>query len=170
MQKINLTLHFIGEVQMLKDLKDLKSLSESVFYPETYYHGKQAAQASFVLLLPEDHTVHWPDTGEWRTWGLDCTRQNVSSLSAYLSTPPPHNYSHCPSRLMDGCCHRGFPVLPWAPPSSQGNFPDYRQAPDTNRNLPASDCHFQQCLRKDVNVLHHTPQVVWVPLHGSSTT
>lgn len=78
MQKINLTLHFIGEM-----LKGLRSLSEPVFCSETRYHGKQAAQAPFVLLLSEDHTVHWPDRGEWRTWGLDCTRQDVAPLAAH---------------------------------------------------------------------------------------
>lgn len=144
MQKINLTLHLIWEVQMLKGLR---SLSESVFCSETHYHGEQATQASSVLLLPEDHTVHWPDTGEWRTWGLDCTRQDVSPLS----TRPPFHPSTSQLQSLP-IPSRGWLLPPWlsCPPlgsllAAKGKFPVYRQAPDTpNRNRPASACHFQQ--------------------------
>lgn len=176
MQKINLTLHLIWEVQMLKGLR---SLSESVFCSETCYHGEQAAQASSVLLLPEDHTVHWPDTGEWRTWGLDCTRQDVSPLS----TRPPFHPSTSQLQSLP-IPSRGWLLPPWlsCPPlgsllAAKGKFPVYRQAPDTpNRNRPASICLSLSaespnswCLGEVVNVLHHTPQVVLAPLHGSST-
>lgn len=136
------------------------------------------------------HRADWPRTEELRTRILDCTGQDVSHLSIHLlmlphTFPSLHLTTTATVHLFMSVCWGGVlslwlswsPICSPLPPAAKGNFPDYREDPDTpNGNLPTVqmfplvDSSHSWRLKKNGHVLRHTHlQCPWPHGTGPAT-